>query len=145
MRRCRLTLEFGRDIGGLNAPSQKQQDVQLLKFLVKGKVFIVQLLQTLQLQIERFPKQRMNQGKRPFLVGECLIRRIFPVEEEEQLNQGLQIGRLNRQEMKGGKSLFSGERKKKGRRKALSDRKKGITVNRNSELSGCKLPVTYSS
>lgn len=67
------------------------------------------------------------------------------MEEEQGLNQGLQIGRLNRQEMKGGKSLFSGERKKKGRRKALSDRKKGINVNWNSELSGCKLPVTYSS
>lgn len=78
MRRCRPTLEFGRDIGGLNAPSQKQQNVQLLKFLVKGKVFIVLLLQTLQLQIERFPKQRMNQRKRPFLVGKCLIKKDFP-------------------------------------------------------------------
>lgn len=31
------------------------------------------------------------------------------MEEEEGLNQSLQIGRLKRQEIKGGKSLFSGE------------------------------------
>lgn len=68
-------LRCGRDTGGLNSPPQERQNVQLLKFLVKGKVFIVQLLQTLQLQIEQFLKQRMNQEKRPFLVGKCLIKK----------------------------------------------------------------------
>lgn len=75
MLRYRQILEFGRDIAGLNSPSQKRQNIQLLKFLVKGKIFIVQLLQTLQLQIERFLKQRMNQEKRPFLIGKCLIKK----------------------------------------------------------------------
>lgn len=81
--RGKRTPGFCRVVENLNSPSQKQQKVQLLKCLSKGKALTTQLLQILKIQVEWF---LINQGKRP-----------FPVDKEKYLIKKKRIFRLKKE------------------------------------------------
>ena len=100
----------------LNSPSQEQQNVQLLRCLLKEKAVTAQFLET---EIKCLLRQKINQGKRLFSVGKregretkgnfptekgkCLTKKKkknFPDKRKEILIQGLKIKRPHKRKIK---------------------------------------------
>lgn len=62
-------------MGNLNFPSQEQQNVQLLKCLLKENTVTAQLFQIVKIEIEWLLRDTIIEGKGPFLSSEKEKRR----------------------------------------------------------------------
>lgn len=87
MLRCRQILEFGRDTGGLNSPSQKRQNIQAAKILSKRKSIHCATAANIT-ATDRTVSETKDESREKALPGREVFNqeeRIFPVEEGEGL------------------------------------------------------------